>query len=561
METSESNLNEQRPLRRAVSLGHLCTAAGIPCPSGRESTPIYGITAVSARVHPGWLFAALPGCRTDGRTYIPDALRAGASAVLCRQEPNTAPAAGEATVILLPTEVDPRAVFARLVSAWYGDPGNRLRLVGITGTNGKTTVTAMLYHILRTAGVACGCIGTLGYRLPSVTTDSSSERNGYEPFRAADERAAMTTPAPEELYAILADMADHAPVGTRPTVVMEVSSHALAQRRVEALTYDLAIFTNLSPEHLDYHGTMETYFNAKESLFRRARIGVINGDDAYARRLPLCGLPVDTWYVCRVSERQPDGAVTPERGSDPPPCIPCRTERIHPRKDSDRNDRTNFRFSTPDLLMKISCPLPGDFTESNASLAAAAALALDVSPRAVKQALDHFPGVPGRLERIPTGKVPFSVYIDYAHTPDAMERLLLTFHKLCREPDGTRKRPGRIILLFGCGGDRDRSKRKLMARIASRMADTVIITSDNSRNEDPAAIIRDILTGIDRESEYAVIPDRAEAIRYAVRTARTGDVILLCGKGHETYEIDRTGKHPFDERLIVREALRAHGAE
>ena len=561
METSGSNLNEQGPLRRTVSLGSLCAAAGVPCPAGKESTSIYGITAVSARVCPGWLFAALPGSRADGRTYIPDALRAGAVAVLYQPQPDTPPVTGDAAVIPLPPETDPRAVFARLVSAWYGDPGSRLRLVGITGTNGKTTVTAMLCHILRTAGIACGCIGTLGYRLPSVTTDSSPERNGYEPFPAADERAAMTTPAPEELYAILADMADHAPVGTRPTVVMEVSSHALAQRRVEALTYDLAIFTNLSPEHLDYHGTMEEYFNAKKSLFRRARIGVINGDDAYARRLPLCGLPVDTWYVCRISGRQPNGAAAPDPKSDLTHCIPCRTERVRLRKDSDRKDGTDFRFSTPDLLMKVSCPLPGDFTESNASLAAAASLALDVSPRAVKQALEHFPGVPGRLERIPTGKAPFSVYIDYAHTPDALERLLLTFHKLCRESDGTRKRPGRIILLFGCGGDRDRSKRKLMARIASRMADTVIVTSDNSRSEDPAAIIRDILTGIDRESEYAVIPDRAEAIRYAVRTAHAGDVILLCGKGHETYEIDRTGKHPFDERLIVREALRAHGAE
>lgn len=560
METSGSTPNEQQPLNRTVSLGALCAAAGVPCPAGNLSTPIHGVTAVSARVRPGWLFAALPGSRTDGRAYITDALHAGAAAVLCQQTPDAPPVTGDAAVISPPPGMDPRAAFARLVSAWYGDPGKRLRLVGITGTNGKTTVTAMLCHTLRTAGVACGCIGTLGYRLPSTTADTSPDYRSYEPFRAADERAAMTTPAPEELYAILADMADRVPAGTRPTVVMEVSSHALAQGRVDPLTFDLAVFTNLSPEHLDYHGTMEEYFEAKKSLFRRARIGVINGDDVYARRLPLCGLPVDTWYVCTVGQ-QTGGAAPSEPESDLPRCIPCRTERIRPRRNSGRTSETAFRFSTPDLWMNVSCPLPGDFTESNASLTAAAALALDISPRAVKEALEHFPGVPGRLERIPTGSAPFAVYIDYAHTPDALERLLLTFHKLCCEPDEPRKRPGRIILLFGCGGDRDRGKRKLMARIASRMADAVIVTSDNSRNEDPAAIIRDILTGIDRESEYAVIPDRAEAIRYAVRTAHAGDVILLCGKGHETYEIDRTGKHPFDERLIVREALRTYGAE
>ncbi len=564
METSGTVQQASRNLPRSVPLGDLCAAAGIPCPAGAEEVPIGGVTAASARVRPGWLFAALPGSRTDGRQYIPDALRAGAAAVLYPAERDGGqPAgnlfpAGAAVGVPLPPGAPARAVFARLVSAWYGDPGRRLRLVGVTGTNGKTTVTAMLCHILRTAGVACGCIGTLGYRLPAADGGAGSDR--AEPFRPADECAAMTTPDPEELYAILARMADSAPVGMRPTVVMEVSSHALAQGRVEPLTFDLAVFTNLTPEHLDYHGGMEDYFAAKETLFRQARVGVLNGDDAYARSLPLRGLPVGIWYVCRTGGQAADG--TPDILSDTARCIPCRAERIRPR----RTDGTagapggvEFRFSTPDLRMHLSCPLPGEFTVSNASVAAAAALASGVAPRQIREALDGFPGVPGRLERVPTGGAPFSVFIDYAHTPDALERLLLTFHGLCREPGGARRRPGRIILLFGCGGDRDRGKRRLMARIASRLADAVVITSDNSRSEDPAAIIRDILGGIDRESEYAVIPDRAEAIRHTVRTARAGDIILLCGKGHETYEIDRTGRHPFDERAIVRDALRTRG--
>lgn len=231
METSGIGQTEIQGAPRVLPLGDLCIAAGIPCPAGAEKLQIHGITAASARVRPGWLFAALPGSRTDGRQYIPDALRAGAVAVLYPTEAKTSAEdilpAGTAVGIPLPPDAPARAVFARLVSAWYGDPGRRLHLVGVTGTNGKTTVTAMLCHILRTAGIPCGCIGTLGYQLPAAAdrTDFSST----EPFRPADERAAMTTPEPEELYAVLARMADCAPAGVFPTVVMEVSSHALAQ--------------------------------------------------------------------------------------------------------------------------------------------------------------------------------------------------------------------------------------------------------------------------------------------------------------------------------------------
>lgn len=524
---------------KGMLLGALCCAAGLECPAGAEATVIRGVTAASSRVRAGWLFVALPGGHTDGRRYIPEAVAGGAVAVLYRPTAEYPPPMGAVT-LTLPEGMTASVALARLVNAWYGQPGRRLRLVGVTGTNGKTTVTAMLCHILRRAGLPCGSMGTLGYSLPG--------RDGGQmhPYGSAAGTAAMTTPDPEELYATLADMAEAA--GDRQaTVVMEVSSHALAQGRVEPLHFEVAVFTNLSPEHLDYHGDMESYFSAKETLFRQARVGIVNGDDRWGRRLLLRPLPVEQFRICRVSDRTAGGGLADAPAARP--CTRCDAGQVRLRG----LEGVEFRLTSPDLRMRLSCSMPGNFTVLNATLAAETALALGVSPRMVKDALAEFPGVPGRLERVPTGDAPFSVFIDYAHTPDALERLLLTFHAMRRERG--RSRAGRILLLFGCGGERDRSKRRRMAQIASRLSDVTVITSDNSRGEEPEVILRDILSGMDRESEYAVIPDRAEAIRYALRTARPGDVLLLCGKGHETYEIDATGKHPFDERKIVKEYL------
>lgn len=522
-----------------MPLGTLCREADIPCPSGAEDTPIRGITAVSGRVRPGWLFVALPGLHTDGRRYLPEAIRAGAAAVLCRPDETTQALPDTLPRVEPPQSLSERVALARLMDAWCGHPGRRLRLVGVTGANGKTTVTAMLTHILRWAGQPVGSIGTLGYARPGMT--------GWEPYGSADGSAAMTTPDPEELYPILAKMAGTAGA-PMPTVVMEVSSHALAQGRVEPLTYDVAVFTNLSPEHLDFHGDMESYFAAKATLFRQARIGVVNGDDEWGRRLLLQPFPVELFRVCRISDRAAGGGLAdaPCAGR----CVRSDAGQVRLRGLAG----SEFRLTSPDLRMRLSCPSPGAFTVMNALMAAETAWALGVSPRAIKDALAAFPGVPGRLERVPVGDAPFTVFIDYAHTPDALRRLLLTFHNARQSPMGGR-RPGRILLLFGCGGDRDKSKRREMAHIASRLADVTVITSDNSRSEEPEAIIRDILSGMDKEAECAVIPDRAEAIRYALCAARPGDVVLLCGKGHETYEIDAFGKHPFDERKIVRDYL------
>lgn len=529
---------------KEMLLGELCREAGLECPAGAEATVIRGITAASGRVRPGWLFVAMPGERTDGRRYIPEAVAAGAAAVLCPPGGAYPPPEG-LPVLTSPEDIPIQVLLARLMNLWYDRPGQRLCLVGVTGTNGKTTVTAMLCHILNRAGIPCGQIGTLGYRLPGETE--------LRTCPSADATAAMTTPDPEELYRILSEMAaagEGKPAPTpAPVVVMEVSSHALTGGRVEPLWFEAGVFTNLSPEHLDHHGDMDSYFAAKESLFRQTRIGIVNGDDRWGRRLLLRPLPVEVFHICRISDRAAGGGLT-----DAPSAVRC--VRVDAGQVRIRGlSGVEFRLTTPDLRMRLTCPMPGEFTVMNALMAAETALALGVSPRAVKDALSDFPGVPGRLERVPVGEAPFSVFIDYAHTPDALERLLLSFHDLCRSASRSSRRPGRILLLFGCGGDRDRSKRREMARIASRLSDVTVITSDNSRSEDPDAIMREILSGMDREAEYAVIPDRAEAIRYALRTARAGDILLLCGKGHETYEIDASGKHPFDERKIVKDFL------
>lgn len=561
METSASGDQRGKALgnQREMTLSRLCGEAGLECPAEAGGIMIRGVTAHSRRVRPGWLFVAVPGMHTDGRAYIGEAFAAGAVAAVYQPDTDgqgtaqgvghTAPPEASGQGLLLPAD-NVRVTMARLFDAWYGHPGRRLRLVGVTGTNGKTTVSFMLYHMLKAAGCPVGIIGTLGAVSPA----------GPVEIRPADERAAMTTPDPEELYAILAHMADATPPRETGTVVMEVSSHALALGKVEPLSFDLSIFTNLSPEHLDFHGTAEAYFEAKQRLFARSRLGVINGDDRWARSLPSLGLSVERWMICRSAPATCPAAVACPDGN----CDRCLAEQIR----SLGLFGMEYRLTTPDARLRLVCPVPGQFSVMNSMEAAVAALSLGVSPGVVKDSLASFPGVPGRLERILPGagyETDFSVFIDFAHTPMALENLLLTFQRLRQGAgaagDGAGRQGNgqpvrRIVVLFGCGGDRDRSKRRAMARIASRMADVVVVTSDNSRSEDPQAIIRDILAGIDRESEYAVIPDRAEAIRHTIRYARPGDIILLCGKGHETYEIDRTGRHPFSERDIALAAWR-----
>ncbi len=514
----------------AMPLVTLLGAAGLPVPPDLPELTVSGLSTDSNTVSPGDIFIAIPGLHRDARRYIPLALAKGAVAVITEapSEGSPRPDAGDAPVVYVPNA---RVAAACLWDAFCGHPGRRLRLVGITGTNGKTSVASMLTHILHTAGVPCGQIGTVGCILPD---GSSVAPDG------------MTTPDPETLYPLLSRMADAA-VGDRPpVVVMEVTSHALALGKVAPLTFELGVFTNLSPEHLDLHGTMEDYYAAKRRLFAVTRAAVINADDRMGRMLLSEPLPTRHWHICHAAGLDglpPDRMCPAGEGS----CTRYYAEQIKYHGEGG----VSFKLTTPDVRVRLKCPVPGDFTVMNAEEAAAAALALGISPAAVRDGLSSFPGVPGRMERVipPDIPIPYTVMIDFAHTPDALEKLLGTVHSF-------RRRDQRIVLLFGCGGDRDRSKRRVMARVASRMADSVIITSDNSRSENPGSIIADILSGMDKESEFAVVADRAEAIRYAIRHARPGDIILLCGKGHETYEITATGTHPFSEREIVLEAIR-----
>ncbi len=594
-----------------ISLHTLLTEAGIPAPTAAACVTVGGIASDSRRVRPGDLFVAIRGLHTDARAYIADAYRRGAVAVVAEADeaengaptpptdvadltaPTNRPSepTGEAPPTVSPlliTVPNARVAMACLYDAWFGHPTRYLRMVGVTGTNGKTSVASMLHHILRTAGLPCGLIGTVG----CLTTggDAAICRRDGEMY------SGMTTPDPVELYALLAQMVADAtpgvremvgtptatasegagadggadmgampngsptatvplPTGTKKgkapppepvaTVIMEVTSHALLFGKVAPLTFDLAVFTNLSSEHLDLHGTMEDYYAAKRRLFSVASQVVVNADDRWGRRLLAEPLPVRHWHICHATgpDSLPPDRMCPAGDGH---CTRLYAEQVKQLGE----DGVAFKLTSPDVRLRLRCPVPGQFTVMNALEAAAAALALGVSPAAVRDGLASFGGVPGRMERVvsATPTVPFTVFIDFAHTPDALEKLLGTVHRF-------RYRNQRIVLVFGCGGDRDRSKRKVMARIASRMADSVVITSDNSRTEDPGNIISDILAGMDKESEFAVVPDRAEAIQYAIRHARVGDIILLAGKGHENYEIDRRGKHPFCERAIAEAAV------
>ncbi len=525
-----------KPIRKPLDT--LLLEAGISTDAARQIPPILltGLSADSRSVGKGNLFVAIAGLHTDARRYIADAAEAGAAAVVCEagESPEAIFAGDSIPVIRVPNA---RVAAACLYDAWYNHPARRLRLVGVTGTNGKTTVSAILRHLLAAAGIPVGVIGTVGCTLP----------NGEH-----IDLQGMTTPDPWILYPLLARFLDSLPAGTRPVVVMEVTSHALQLGKVAPLLFDVGIFTNLTPEHLDLHGTMEAYYQAKRRLFSLTRHAVVNADDRMGRMLLGEPLPVRHWSICHATGLDglsPDRMCPFGEGS----CTRVYAEQVKLLGE----EGVAFKFTTPDVRLRLRCPLPGEFSVMNALEATAAALALGVPPAVARDALKTFPGVAGRMERValPADCTRFpedaAVYIDFAHTPDALEKLLGVAHSM-------RRAERRIVLLFGCGGDRDPAKRKMMGRIASRMADFLIVTSDNSRSEPPGNIINDILHGVDKESAFAVIPDRAEAIDYAIRNTQRGDILLLAGKGHETYEITADGSHPFSEKNIVAASARKY---
>lgn len=481
-----------------------------------KDVEITGICPNSSRVEPGNLYIAIEGLHADGHAYIPEAIRKGAvAAVVSRRavdEGRVDMGNGDFHFIVCDNT---RRIMSYLFAAWYSEPQASLKMIGVTGTNGKTSVSRLIYEILTSSGKKCALIGTTGCRthLREIA------------IRSRNPEANMTTPDPEELYAILAAAADDG----CEYAIMEVTSHALVFDKVAPITFDVSVFTNLTEDHLDLHESMENYFAAKSKLFDQSRYAVINYDDRYGRLLAdNISIPAT---LCTAECRDTG----------------CAAEDIHLYGERG----IEYKLTHPNLRLRVRSPLAGKFNVMNTMQAALVARRLGVSAKDIKDGLAHFSGIDGRLQRLrPRETVNFNVYVDYAHTPDALENLL-------RAVKGFVTPDQRIVLIFGCGGDRDRGKRPHMGKIAVEMADFVIITADNSRSERTSDIIGDILSGISGccGAAYTVIEDRRSAIEYAIKNAREGDVILLAGKGHEEYEITSDGKRRFCEREIVTELI------
>lgn len=478
------------------------------------STDIKDIFCDSRKVVVGGLYIAIEGVHTDSHAYVEEACEHGACAAVISRDAlvDGRVRAGNCYIPLITVE-NTREAYARLCAAWYSNPQKRLKFIGVTGTNGKTTVCSMIYHVMSSAGIHCGQIGTVGNISVGKAIDTRNENLCVN----------MTTPDPPELYRMLWQMAED---GVQ-YVVMEVTSHALALSKVVPIDFDVAVFTNLSEDHLDLHLNMERYFYEKLKLFTMCKRAVVNIDDKYGRRIAE-GFSGE---ICTLSA---EGRTAQLQAVDVRYCMKSGTE---------------FKLSSRKMRLRIKTVLPGSVNVINTLCAVAALDFCGVCPRDIKDGLASFGGVAGRFERLKLDpRVDFSVYIDYAHTPDALENLLRTAKQIA-------KRGQRIVLVFGCGGDREKQKRAIMGRVACEMADVVVITSDNPRSEAPMDIINDIIFGISDGAIYTVIEDRRAAIEYAIKNARRGDIILLAGKGHEEYLIDSHGRHPFSEREICRELV------
>jgi UDP-N-acetylmuramoyl-L-alanyl-D-glutamate--2,6-diaminopimelate ligase len=456
---------------------------------------ITGLTADARKIERGMLFCAVRGAVLDGHKFVAEAIARGAAAALVE--------APQAVSIPQVVVRDGRRAAAVAAEAWYERPASRVQLIGVTGTNGKTTSVVLTRHVLG-ALWPMGSIGTLGCFDPAGQPVESEAGN-------------LTTPGPIDLQATLAALVGRGARG----VAMEVSSHSLDQGRVDGLRFRAAIFTNLTRDHLDYHQTFDAYFAAKAKLIgylADAGVAVVNADDPAWARLPAT--PRRISFSAR-----PDG-----------------TADVTARDIIVDAGGARFTLVTPRGKHPVTLPLLGRFNVANALGVAACAVGLEVSATDVAERLSTAPQVPGRMERIATD--PAVVLRDYAHTPDALERALETVREVT--PAG-----GRVIIVFGAGGDRDRGKRGPMGEIAARLADVAIATSDNPRTEDPERILDDVETGMGSRPHFRVT-DRRAAIGQALELARQGDTILLAGKGHETYQMVGTVKQPFDEREIVR---------
>jgi UDP-N-acetylmuramoyl-L-alanyl-D-glutamate--2,6-diaminopimelate ligase len=468
--------------------------------SGNGGADILGLAYSSKEVRPGYLFAAIRGEKRDGYEFIEEARERGAAAILSDR-----PRPLNWTGFWVQT-LDVREALALAAAAFYGHPSMKLKVVGITGTKGKTTLTYLLESILQKAGFQVGVIGTVNYRWPNMA-----------------QAAPRTTPEAPDLERMMSEMAKQGVT----YCVIEASSHALDLKRVWGVHFDIAVFTNLSPEHLDYHASMEDYFEAKKKLFflnAKKRTAVVNLDDPWGKRL-IAELPLTTVSY----------------GLEPAAIV---------RADDVRLSETGIKAEVdyPGGQIRICSPLLGKHNLSNILAAVATSLALNIPAPAIKEGISALKTVPGRLQKVETG-LGFQVFIDYAHTEQAIRSLLETIRNL---------KPHRILLVFGAGGDRDKGKRPRMGEAAASLADLSFITSDNPRSEDPLAIIADIEKGfLDKPAKnYRIVPDRKEAIFRALTEARRGDTVLIAGKGHETYQVFKDKTVHFDDAEVVRAALK-----
>ena len=452
---------------------------------------ISGLCCDSRKAEQGSLFVAVSGFASDGNRFIPAARARGAAAVVTAKRPEE-----EIPYILVESD---RLALALISGNYFGQPSRKMTMIGITGTNGKTSSTLLLKQVLtQCLGAKVGLIGTMENHIGDTVIPTE-----------------RTTPESFELQALFARMLE----AGCTHVVMEVSSHAISLERIGGIHYDVAAFTNLTEDHLDFHKTMDAYCDAKAELFRRCGRAVINQDDAYALRM----LAAAECPVLTTSAHEKAG-------------LYARNIALHA-------DSIQFTAVSGGEQAEVFVPIPGRFTVYNTLTVLGIAKSLGISLQSTADALKTVSGVKGRIEVVPTPGMPYCVLIDYAHSPDGLENVLKSVRDFCK---------GRIISVFGCGGDRDPMKRPIMGKIGVERADFAIITSDNPRTEDPMAIIRDILEGVSPElGAYTVIEDRRKAIRYAMDIAKKDDIIVLAGKGHETYQEINGVKHHLDEREEV----------
>ena len=483
-----------------MKLGHLLEGiyAG-EIPSAYRQWDIQSIADDSRKVTPMSLFVAQKGHTFDATQFIPKAIEKGARVIVSK---NTAEPAGLSGDILYLQVEDTLAVLKEIALRFYGNPSQRIHTIGITGTNGKTTVSYLIESILHQSELGCGVIGTVNYRIGERILPAQN-----------------TTPGLLDNQKLFHQLR-HEGI---EYCVMEVSSHALDQGRVDLIDYKTAVFTNLTSDHMDYHQTREKYFAAKSILFTRLSpeaTSVINIDDAYGMKLlSKTGSKIITYGIEQKAEVWADDIELNLSG-------------------------TQFKVNTPQGQMLIRTPLVGYYNVYNLLAAISVGISIGLNLDKIKRGVESLKNVPGRLEKIECGQ-DFTILVDYAHTQDALENVLSTLRQTS---------DARIILVFGCGGDRDRSKRPTMGAVASQMADISIVTSDNPRSEEPEAIIDEIIEGFENDN-YKVIVNREEAIHYALSLAKKGDIVLVAGKGHENYQVFKDKTIQFDERQIIRQRI------